>query len=305
MTGVLLAFVALAMFSTNIMLTRLAATRLGTDVGFPITVLVNIAFAGLLFGGELLLRREPLAWDGQGALLFALAGLFTTYLGRFFVLEVIARLGPAKASAFQVSSPLFTFVIALIFLGERLTPLALVGMVLTVLGLLLVSLSGARTTGTPAPKESRGRLKRWMQSGIAIGLMSSAAYGVGNVMRGAAVREWDEPILGALLGALLGIVLHFLIGSGHAAMLRGLRTAHRGGVLLFALSGVLTISAQMVVISAMKYAPVSVVALITLCTPILVFPMSYFLLKNDEGINPRTLVGAVLTLSGIGMIIVH
>jgi hypothetical protein len=33
--------------------------------------------------------------------------------------------------------------------------------------------------------------------------------------------------------------------------------------------------------------------------------MSYFLLKNDEGINPRTLAGAVLTLLGIGMIIVH
>ena len=52
-------------------------------------------------------------------------------------------------------------------------------------------------------------------------------------------------------------------------------------------------------------APVSVVALITLCTPLLVFPASYFLLKNDEGINPRTVVGAALTLAGIAMIILH
>ena len=74
---------------------------------------------------------------------------------------------------------------------------------------------------------------------------------------------------------------------------------------MYAISGVLTISAQMVVISAMKYAPVSVVALITLCTPLLVFPASYLLFKNDEGINSRTLVGAVLALAGIAMIILH
>jgi len=305
MTGIVLAVVALAMFSANIVLTRFATARLATSTGFLITLLVNIAFSALLFGGELLLRPEPLAWDGRGVLLFALAGLFTTYLGRFFVLEVIARLGPAKASAFQVSSPLFTFVIALLFLGERLTPLAIFGMVLTMLGLLLVALSGARTTAAPVSKEPRGRREHWMRSGLAIGVVSSAAYGVGNVMRGAGVRAWDEPIAGALIGALVGLALHFVFGSGHAEVVRSLRTAHRGGLALFGLSGVLTITAQMVLISAMRYAPVSVVALITLCTPLLVFPMSYFMLKNEEGINPRTLVGAVLSLAGIAMIILH
>ena len=78
---------------------------------------------------------------------------------------------------------------------------------------------------------------------------------------------------------------------------------HRGGLALFAISGVLTIVAQVCTIAAMKLAPVSVVALITLCTPLFVFPMSYFFLGNDEGINARTLVGAALTLSGIALIV--
>jgi len=47
------------------------------------------------------------------------------------------------------------------------------------------------------------------------------------------------------------------------------------------------------------------VALITLCTPLVVFPVSYFFLGNDEGINVRTLLGAALTLSGIGLIVLH
>ena len=53
----------------------------------------------------------------------------------------------------------------------------------------------------------------------------------------------------------------------------------------------------------MAHTPVAVVAVITLCTPLLVFPLSYFLLKNDEGIKGRTLIGAMLTLVGIATII--
>jgi hypothetical protein len=41
--------------------------------------------------------------------------------------------------------------------------------------------------------------------------------------------------------------------------------------------GVLTIVAQVCTIAAMKLAPVAVVALITLCTPLVVFPIELFL----------------------------
>lgn len=52
--------------------------------------------------------------------MFVLAGLFSTYFGRWFMLESIARLGAARTSVFQVTSPLFTVIIAWAFLGERL-----------------------------------------------------------------------------------------------------------------------------------------------------------------------------------------
>jgi len=55
----------------------------------------------------------------------------------------------------------------------------------------------------------------------------------------------------------------------------------------------------------MRLVPVSIVALITLCTPLVVFPVSYFFLGNDERINARTLIGAALTLSGIALIVLH
>ena len=242
--------------------------------------------------------------ERRGRLLFALAGVFATYLGRWFMFESIVRLGPAKASAFQVSSPLFAFVLSLAFLGERLSVAALAGMAVTAVGLLILSLADARRA---SPERVRGprSFRDWLRAGWALGLASSAAYAVSNVLRGAAVRDWNEPIAGALIGAVVGILLHFAVGSDHANVLRGFRTASRRGIVLFAIGGVVNISAQMCVIAAMKYAPVSVVALITLCTPLLVFPLSYLLLKNEERINAGTVGGAALTLAGIAMIILH
>lgn len=97
----------------------------------------------------------------------------------------------------------------------------------------------------------------------------------------------------------------------HLAMTRGdpagfsvLRQAARSGVLLFALSGSLSIIAQMCTIAAMRHLPVALVALITLCTPVLVFPASWFLLGNQERITTRTHAGATLTLCGIALLLV-
>ncbi len=295
-TGIVLALVALAGFSANVMVARVGGARVPINTGYLVAVSVNVAFAAMLLIGELAVRPQPLHWSARGTLLFALAGFFSTYLGRWFMYESVARLGPAKTSAFQVSSPLFTFLIALVFLGETLTVQALAGMVATALGLLLISLAGTRTTAGP------GRVGR---SAWLIGLGSSAAYAVGNVMRGAGVRAWDEPIAGALIGAVAGIACHFAFARGHGDVLRGLRSAHRGGLALFAASGVLTMVAQVCTIAAMNLAPVSVVALITLCTPLVVFPLSYFFLGNDEGITARTVAGAALTLAGIAMILLH
>jgi drug/metabolite transporter (DMT)-like permease len=302
LTGIALALVALVGFSANILVARVGGARVPIAAGYFVAVVVNVAAAALMLVADLAWRTEPLRWDAWGAVLFALSGFFSTYLGRFLMYESATRLGPARTSAFQVASPLFTFVIALAFLGEVLTPVALAGMVTTGCGLLLISLTGMGAR--PVAREA-GRRGSWLRSAWLLGLGSSLAYAVGNVMRGAGVREWNEPIAGVLIGAASGIACHFALSRGHASMLRSLRTAHRGGLALFAVSGVLTIVAQVCTIAAMKVTPVSLVALITLCTPLLVFPASYFLLGNDERINARTLAGGALSIAGIAMIVLH
>jgi drug/metabolite transporter (DMT)-like permease len=119
------------------------------------------------------------------------------------------------------------------------------------------------------------------------------------------VRDWNEPILGALIGAACGLALQLVFSSGKKAIASRLRQASRSGLALFALIGVTTISAQMCVIGSMRFIPLSIATLVTLCTPILVFPLSYLLFRNEDKITAITLAGSGLTLLGIFIIVMR
>ncbi|QIN80022.1 EamA family transporter [Rubrobacter marinus] len=142
-----------------------------------------------------------------------------------------------------------------------------------------------------------------LQSGIFLAVAGAAAYAVGNVLRGAAVQNWNEPILGGLIGATAGLIMHLSTSSMTRRFWSLLQGADRVGIFLYVLSGTMTVTAQICAIGSFHYMPVSIANLITLSTPVLVTPLSYFLLRNQEGINFLTVLGSVLVLSGITAII--
>jgi drug/metabolite transporter (DMT)-like permease len=300
--GYLLAIGALLLFTLGILVAKLASNRLKLDLGFLIATSVNVAFAALALVVQLVLRAESIQWNAQGFWLFAAAGGFSTYLGRWFFYESVVRFGPAKASLFQVSSPLFTALIAWLTLGERLTLQVGVGIVMAICGLVLVSYKPGRV-GVDGFKLGGSTRDRMLQSVLLLGLGSSLAYAISNVLRGIAVRGWNEPVAGALAGAVAGLALHLAFSRGKKQVLPRLRQASQSGILLYALMGVCTIAAQMCLIGSMRYIPVSVAALMTLCTPVLVFPLSYWLLKDRDAVTAATLAGAGLTLVGMALVV--
>lgn len=314
--GYLLAGSALLLFTVAILVTRFAASRINLSLGFLIATSTNVVFAALAFALQMFMRPAGIDWNAQAFWLFVLAGGFSTYLGRWFFYESVVRFGPARASVFQVSSPLFTALIAWL-LGEHLTLALVAGMLMTVGGLMLASyrpaiaVCAAEAAGTSAPADGRAVtrpgavLQRLLQSVLLLGLGSSFAYAIGNVLRGSAVRLWNEPVLGALAGAVAGLALHMAFSPGKRKLLAQLQTASRSGIWLYALMGIMTISGQVCAISSMRYIPLSVATLVTLCTPVLILPLSYLLFKNQEGISAVTLVGSTLTLLGIFIIVMR
>lgn len=310
--GYLLSVAALLLFTTGILATKMASSRISLTLGFLIATFTNVVFSAGVLAVQLTLRGSDIEWNAQAFWLFAAAGAFSTYLGRWFFYVSVVRFGPAKASIFQISSPLFTALIAWILLGERLTSLIALGMLMTIAGLVLAGYK----PGFFARRQAGGELaaflpanttvhERLLKSVLILGLGSSLAYATGNVLRGSAVRLWNEPILGALIGAVCGLTLHLAFSSGKRQFFARLRSENRSGIWLYALIGVCTISAQICTIGSMRFIPLSVATLVTLCTPLLVFPISHWLFRPQEDITALTLVGSALTLLGIFIIVLR
>ncbi|PLS18589.1 hypothetical protein CVD28_05470 [Bacillus sp. M6-12] len=309
--GEFLAIIGLIFYSVNIIITKIAAARLNIHVGFLISVGLNVLFGTLLLLVSLFFFEEiHLDWNTKGFFLFLSAGFFSTYLGRWFFVDTIDKLGPTRASAFMVSNPLFTTIIAWIFLGERLIWLDLLSVFLMLFGLFLVSnMNQSYAKKEIAAGSELSRVKssfsfhNLLHSGIIVAFLSSLSYSVGNVVRGAAIQSWNQPIIGGILGAVLGLVLHVITNKNTLEFFGKLKTFDRKGVILYSISGVITMSAQILSIASMRYMPVSISNLITMSTPVIVAPVSFFLFKNQETITIRTIAGIILVLAGISAIL--
>jgi len=311
--GEFLALTALVLFSSNTLLTKIGTGRVDINVGFVAAVGVNILVAIALLIGQILVREQPFTWNWWGFLYFSLAGGFSTFLGRWFYFEAVFRFGPARASIYHLANPLFTVLIAALFLGERLNAATLAGIFVTLAGLFMaVYEPGAlstRPSGVTADYAAswarrRAGVRDWMRTSIVfLGMFSALAYSVGNVWRGAAMQAWNEPIAGGLFGALAGLLMFLLFAPHSLRVFAQFRTADRVGLLIFAGTGTLNITAQILTITALNYLPVSVVSLIVSCVPVLVIPLSVLLFRNREGMTWRTAAGVLLTVYGIYLIL--
>ncbi len=282
--GDLFAVLALLLFAANAFVVRAAAAHLGQRTGFLVALVANVVVGAVLVAGHLVVRSEPLRIDPLALAMFAVSGIFASYLGRRGYFRTVETIGPSRASAIQNSSPAFALLLGWLVLGETLGPAQLLCMAGVLAGLYLC---GARLAGGAVP---------WREIGI--GVFSAAAYAVGNIVRGDALDRWSEPLLGALAGAVTATVVYGLLHPPARAADSGLRRPRRG-LVLWSLSGALTIGGQAAVIASTGYLPVSVAVAISAATPMVVIPVSVLLFANREKVRPRTVAGAVLIAGGV------
>jgi drug/metabolite transporter (DMT)-like permease len=293
--GEALAVVSLLLFSANVFMVGAATRRLRQDLGFLLALVSNVVCAGVVVLAQYVLAESmpPFEWDALA--LFALGGLLTSYLGRWFFFRSVTAIGPTRASALQITNPVFAALAAWVVLGEALPPLALIFGSAVLAGLYMTSRPAGRPTAarllpghTPLPIAEVG-----------LALLGAAAYGLGNVARGAGVRDWTAPVVGGLIGAAAGLTVHAIVGRQLRTLASAVRRADSVGRRLWILSGFLTIAAQTCLIAATQHIPVAIAVVISAAMPIVVLPISVFFLRRTESVGPATGVGALLVLAGV------
>jgi len=180
------------------------------------------------------------------------------------------------------TGPMVTFVFAVVVLGERPGPLAAVGVVLVVLGILLIALGPAR--------EGRST-----STGVVWGVLTGVTIAGYTLWDNHAVNALEVPPLPYFaLGLLLQLpALTLLLGRRRAALPRVWRRDWRPVVVVAVLSPL----AYMLVLRALQLAPVSLVAPARESSIVVGALLSWWVLR--EPAPARRLVGAGVVLAGI------
>ena len=302
--GAALAAGAMLLFAACSITTASVMRRLDTDAGALIAALVNVPLGIMMVLGQLAFLGALQPPSVPGVLGFLLAGVFSTYLGRWLFFKSIESAGPTRATSFQTSSPLITALLGWIFLGQVLSPLALTGIALGVLGLATTVL-GSRRAHAAATAQHLQQQRVDLRNFVLIGLGSSTAYAISHVLRAGAIGSWNEPVAGVALGACTGTLALVLVHRRQLAPLRHRIAAQPRAALGYAGVGCMQILAQVCMVAALAHIPASIAALIALCSPLVVMPASLLLFRNREGIGLFVVLGMLITMGGVALTLVR
>jgi len=290
------ALLAMLSFATNIIITRYAVARLPVEAGFFIVLATNVLFPAALFGTELAIRNAPYGWNWTGAWMFAVGGVIGTFLGRRFLFDAVKLLGPSRASVFHSTSPAFALIAAWLLADEILGPYEIALMAVVWVGLWLTQ---------PRTGSVHALAPEVMRKGFIAGLLTVAGFGFGNVIRGIAMRNWEEAALGTVIASVAALACQVAVTRNWPRIGAQLRSADRTTVLLYIGCGVFTSLGSIFVSLAMTRIEIALAVLVVHTTPLVIFPVSVWLLKNREELTPRTLAGALIVLAGIASLVLR
>jgi drug/metabolite transporter (DMT)-like permease len=240
-----------------------------------------------VYGAPLPLQASPSHWLWLG-----LSGVVGLALGDTFLFQALVDLGPRKAMLVMSSWPIYSALLAFLFLDESLSWREGAGILLTVAGIAWVVLERGAATSGPVRRE---RLAR----GVACAFGGAVCQAGGLVL----AKEGLSSGLPALSGTLVRMIA--------AAAVIWLLTLFMGGVrqnfakfkdkraLLFTTCGAVTGPFVGVWMSlyAVNHAKVAVASALMSLVPILLIPLMWLLFR--ETVSKRALLGTLAAFAGV------
>lgn len=286
--GSLAALVSAAAWAFGSILFR----RLGDEVS-PFGMNLGKGIIGILCLGivTLLVGIGPVT--GRTFLLLGLSGLLGIALGDTFFFKALIQLGPRLTILLGTLGPVFTVILAVVFLRERPSLLAWMGIPLIIGG----------TTWVLWERAPREKLKVKWTYGIKYALLSAISMSLGIIFAkiGVASCSTLQATFIRFLWSVIGLTFWGCVTSELRNWLMPFRNSRLLKLMFFTALFVI-FGGFWLFLVALKYIDASVAAMLNSTTPLFILPMAVFLLK--EKISFRAIVGAILAVGGIILIFI-
>jgi drug/metabolite transporter (DMT)-like permease len=301
--GILLSLLSAGTFAFNNASARrgvltgsaLQSIAITVPIGVPIFFLVTLVSGNLGFVAGFLPRDF---------LFLAMAGLLHFLFGRYCNVRAAQAVGLTLSAPIVQLNLLVTLALAVAVLGERLTPLRIIGIALIIGGAALMRQSEAKpaSSGGAAPEAENGFRPHYAE-GYTFALLCAAGYGVTPVLVRSAIGSGGP---GAALAAglvsygsatvLLAVFLVLIRGWRHALAVQP------EALKWFTSSGLFVCVSQMLIYMAYSLAPLSVVVPIQQLSLLFRYLFAYMLTPDHEIFGRRVLIGTICSLLGAASI---
>lgn len=295
MLGGLFALLAAATFAwTNAAVRRgvisgsaTQATTLSVPVGIP------VFFAALLLSGRPGFFAEL---SQRSMLVFAAVGVSHFIVGRYCNYRAIKAIGTNLAGPVSQFNLVVSLALAIFFLGETLTVLRLIGIVLIVAGPIVARRNARKPGADTAPAVFTPRLAE----GYFFAFLAAICYGASPPLVRYAVD--GQGMTASLAGGVIAsaaatiAVLLLLLTPGH---LREVAAVNRDSAKWFLTSGVLVYVSQIFAYMAVALAPVTITAPIIALNNVFRIHLSRWINPQHEVFGPEVVLATALSFLGV------
>jgi len=278
-------------------LTALIFTSTGRSVGSQVTNRMRLLFALLyLIILNLILFHQllPFSSDSSHWLWLSLSGVIGLSLGDTFLFQSMVSVGTRLGSLLLSLAPIFGSIIAWIFFGEVLSVLQITGITLALAGIAWVVASHQEPPNTP-----HGHTRR----GVIFGVLAGLGQAVGLVLSKQGMSGGLSPFQANEIRLLAAVGFSWILAAvaGKAgSTFQELRGKPRvlGLLALGAFVGpVLGVVSSLI---AIQYVEIGVASTLNALTPVIVLPISYFVLK--EKVGWQAIVGTLIAIAGVAIL---
>lgn len=276
----------LAILTALIWAVSVVLIRRGLNTSNFISVSLVITIVGAVIFIPLALLLTPLeSINMYGVLLFLLAGFLQPGLVRLLYFRGMEGIGASINAAIYASYPIFSSLIAVALLNEKLTFRLWLGIICVVCGAVIVQ--KAMYSGNV---ELKSRVKELIYP-----ILAAVLVGFSYVIKKKGLNICDTPIMGVAIGYVAAFCLYILILP---IISRSSTLIDKYSFKLFWKPGVGLCIGHLLAFYALKYGNVSTVTPLIQIEPLFIFLLIHYHLKDIEKITSKLIIGAIAIILG-------
>lgn len=228
---------------------------------------------------------------GDGFIYFVLAGIIAPGVAVRFKDIGISRLGVAIASPLLGINILFSMLLAVIFLREKVTIFILIGAILTFFGVTLISLQ----------EESHGN---WRKMDLIFPITAAALFAISTNLRKLGLIKSNDPIVGATITSTvsLAVLVIWILYSHFMGSDSWEVKFNRRGLKYFTINGIILSIAYLCYFLALSSSSVVKIQPISGTNPLFSIIFVFIFLREEEKITWKIILGTLMIVTGIVLI---